>query len=255
MLEQAIVSVMSQTVTDWECIVVDDASPIPATIPADPRITLVRHETNRGVSAAFNSGLDTASGEFVAFLADDDLLSPDRLQIALDGLAKAPISICGFSYEMSHKKGEPAVSVVSLADLGRKGRFASMGATSLRRELALRLDPALRAGEDADWWIRMTLASPDIWVAIDDRIGYVVGRHDGPRYQMGHAERMRSRLDLLERYPSYFAQNPKAAAYTWKRIGLKAQLLHDKPLARTAFLKSMRLSPSPRTLAHLVRSL
>lgn len=82
-LAAAITSVQAQTLPDWELIVVDDGSSqkLDGMIRNlnDPRIKLLRHETNRGVSAARNSGLDAAIGKLAAFLDSDDAWAPDKL--------------------------------------------------------------------------------------------------------------------------------------------------------------------------------
>ncbi|MCB9851174.1 MAG: glycosyltransferase [Phycisphaerales bacterium] len=83
-LGRAIDSVITQTFTDWELIVVDDGS-MDATplIAADyaahlgERMRHVRTE-NRGPGAARNTGIDLARGEFVAFLDADDEFLPDK---------------------------------------------------------------------------------------------------------------------------------------------------------------------------------
>lgn len=77
-IEQAIVSVQAQTVSDWELIVVDDgsaddtASIVVEIATQDPRIRLICQE-NGGVSAARNTGLAAARGEYISFLDGDDL--------------------------------------------------------------------------------------------------------------------------------------------------------------------------------------
>lgn len=84
LVRQAVSSVLMQTHEDLECIVVDDGSTddtqdVLARIP-DPRLRVVRHKQNLGVSAARNTGLDNARGAFLAFLDADDLWSPHYLQ-------------------------------------------------------------------------------------------------------------------------------------------------------------------------------
>lgn len=79
----AIASVLAQS-DDVEVIVVDDASPdesaaVVAAI-ADARVRLLRHEHNRGIAAARNTGLAAARGDLVAFLDQDDVWLPGRLQ-------------------------------------------------------------------------------------------------------------------------------------------------------------------------------
>ena len=55
LLAEAIDSVLRQTVQDFEVIVVDDGSRVPAVVPDDPRFLLIRHDSNRGLSVARNA--------------------------------------------------------------------------------------------------------------------------------------------------------------------------------------------------------
>lgn len=92
-LQKAIESVLSQTITDIEIIVVDDASTddTEAVVSRydDPRIEYLRHDENRGGSAARNTGIDAAEGEFIAFLDDDDEWRPGKLAAQLDAYDRA----------------------------------------------------------------------------------------------------------------------------------------------------------------------
>lgn len=91
-ISEAIASVQAQTVTDWELIVVDDASADETSRIvesfADPRIRLLRHDANQGPGAARNSALEAARGEWVAPLDADDQWRPERLE-RLIALARA----------------------------------------------------------------------------------------------------------------------------------------------------------------------
>jgi len=87
-VRRAIASVLAQTCQDFEIIVVDDASTddTPATVTAigDPRVTLVRHDRNRGGGAARNTGIRRGTAPFVAFLDSDDEWLPAKLERQLE---------------------------------------------------------------------------------------------------------------------------------------------------------------------------
>jgi len=87
-LPRAIDSVLRQTYTDWELIVVDDGSndETAATLAkfADERIRVFRHDGNRGVTAAKNTGLDHVRGEWFTTFDSDDEMVPDALEVMLD---------------------------------------------------------------------------------------------------------------------------------------------------------------------------
>ena len=86
LLRRMVDSVREQLYPDWQLCLADDASTKAETRAAlaaiensDPRITIVRHSVNGGISAASNAALATARGEFVALLDHDDEITPDAL--------------------------------------------------------------------------------------------------------------------------------------------------------------------------------
>jgi glycosyltransferase involved in cell wall biosynthesis len=89
-LTRAVDSALAQTVDDVEVLVVDDGSTdeTRALIEGgeDPRVRYLAHDTNRGVSAARNTGVEAARGEYVAFLDSDDEWLPRKLDRQLSVL-------------------------------------------------------------------------------------------------------------------------------------------------------------------------
>ena len=88
-VQSAIQSVLDQTHSDLEAIVVDDRS-IDNTVQVveeysrkDPRIRLIVHKERRGAQAARNTGIKAGSGEWIAFLDSDDKWLPDSLNSRL----------------------------------------------------------------------------------------------------------------------------------------------------------------------------
>ena len=97
LLERALRSCLAQDFADWEAVVVDDASNDARAVAAadvvarigDPRIRLIRHEQNRGVCEARNSGALAAQGRWLLFLDDDDELVPGALSRVAEVAARA----------------------------------------------------------------------------------------------------------------------------------------------------------------------
>lgn len=104
-IEEAIRSVMAQTVTDWELLVLDDGSTdgtadIVCQIAAeDERIRYLPNEQNMGVARTRNRGFDLCNGKYVALLDSDDVWLPDKLarQIAYLEENKADIVCCSYA--------------------------------------------------------------------------------------------------------------------------------------------------------------
>lgn len=97
-ITRAINSVLNQTYQDFELIIVDDNNPntiyrkqledIMKQYKDNDKIKYIQHECNKNGSAARNTGIKEARGEYIAFLDDDDYYMPDRLEILVNSLSK-----------------------------------------------------------------------------------------------------------------------------------------------------------------------
>jgi glycosyltransferase involved in cell wall biosynthesis len=99
-LGRAIRSVLDQTHSNLELIIVDDKSPDNTEEVVkqfdDPRVKYIRHEVNQGAGAARGTGRRNASGEIFAFLDQDDRFHPEKLEVHVAFLAEHPE--IGFTY-------------------------------------------------------------------------------------------------------------------------------------------------------------
>lgn len=98
-IEECLDSVAKQTYTDLEVLLIDDcgsdeslmlAERFCATYNGPIRFRIVHHSVNRGLSAARNTGLDEASGEYISFVDSDDYIAPDYFQELYDLLSEHP---------------------------------------------------------------------------------------------------------------------------------------------------------------------
>ncbi len=110
-IKKTIESVQNQTFTDWELILVDDASTDNSTDIikehlSDERISLYTSEDKLLAAGARNLGLEKAKGRYIAFIDADDLWMKDKLQKQLDFMNK---NECAFSYTSYEFGDEEAV--------------------------------------------------------------------------------------------------------------------------------------------------
>lgn len=110
-ISDSVKSILQQTRQDFELIVIDDGSTDKTAdvVEAynDPRIRLVRHEKNKGISGARNTGLDHVRGQFIAWLDSDDFALPNRLTEQVSYLETNPeIAMVGSCAGLRGKDGE-----------------------------------------------------------------------------------------------------------------------------------------------------
>ena len=114
---EAIDSVLGQTFTDFEFLIVDDGSTdgsgkiIQDCADRDPRIRFFQHPENRGESAARNTAMEPAAGKYVTGMDSDDVSLPQRLEMQVAFLEAHPdIGAVGVSHQVCKEDLTPIVS-------------------------------------------------------------------------------------------------------------------------------------------------
>ena len=244
-LRSALESVLSQTVTDYECIVVEDGPPeSTAVLPPDSRFRLVRHERNKGVAAARNTGLRKARGRFVTFLDDDDLFTSDRLEVTLPHLSGERIVVCrrggedGSLSHFRHLEGDVADSILD-------GFTPHLGQTTVPRERCPLFDERYSALEDVEWWLRIAPHMP-VTSVVD--ACYLTRLNEQPRHANGALERARCSRMLLEEHVDYFLAHPRARTFRYERLARLERGLGRRAAARQAAWRSLTAMPRIRHL-------
>ena len=117
-IEETIRSVLNQTFTDWEMIIVDDCSGdhpeaiISRYADRDARIRLIRLEQNHGAAAARNVAMDLACGDYIAFLDGDDTWKPAKLQRQVGLMESNNWTFSFTAYETVKQDGTPTGKIV-----------------------------------------------------------------------------------------------------------------------------------------------
>lgn len=99
-IEETIRSVLAQTYSDWELLIIDDCSTdntdeIVSGFLSDPRIRYFKNEKNSGAAVSRNRALREAQGKWIAFLDSDDLWEPEKLERQIRFMCE---NGCHFSY-------------------------------------------------------------------------------------------------------------------------------------------------------------
>ena len=112
-IKQTIESVLSQTYSKWELIIVDDCSTdnsiqIASTyVQKDSRIKIIQNETNKGAAFSRNKALDIAQGEYIAFLDSDDLWEKDKLEKQILFMKEHNCDFCFTRYDLIDEENKP----------------------------------------------------------------------------------------------------------------------------------------------------
>jgi len=137
-LQEAVASILEQSHTEFELIVVDDHSDdgcVAGLRVSDPRVRVLRSR-GRGVSRAFNTGFECAQGEYIARMDADDVALPERLETQLAYLEEHPeIALCGGCVEIFIGDGAEGVKPAGGNRRYQAWLNGCRSAAAIRREL------------------------------------------------------------------------------------------------------------------------
>jgi glycosyltransferase involved in cell wall biosynthesis len=126
-LDESVVSILNQTFSDFEFIIVIEFSDATAQVEKklleykDDRIVIIKNSEKLGFSASLNVAIDNAKGKYIARMDDDDISYPERFQRQLNFLYENPdISMCGThaeSFMLEHNTWAPYPSDPELVNI------------------------------------------------------------------------------------------------------------------------------------------
>jgi glycosyltransferase involved in cell wall biosynthesis len=250
-LADAVASVRAQTLSGWECIVVLDGVDLLVELPDDPRLRVLAHPTpHRGPAAARNSGLAVARGAFVAFLDDDDLLTPNRLEQALSGIGGHVVHLCG--RRTIGREGPELDPSVPAAASNLLLHQPHVGQALVRTDGVVPFDPSLRLGEDVEWWLRMSVHAP---CAFDEDVGYLFRSHAGERVGVDPLLRYECRKQILDRHRATLRADRAALARQRARVSAAALLAGKRAIAARWAYRSMLARPNSLAMKLIGRAM
>jgi glycosyltransferase involved in cell wall biosynthesis len=167
LLPDAVESARSQSYENVEIVVVDDGSETPAASVLDdyPDVRVVRHEENQGANAARNTGIRESSGEYVAFLDDDDAWAPEKLSRQVEAFADG-VAVVYTGSESVDDEGavvsrfSPSMRGNVTKDLFCGAQIGGFSLVMVRRSAideAGDLDERFPSWQDREWYVRLSL--------------------------------------------------------------------------------------------------
>jgi succinoglycan biosynthesis protein ExoO len=245
-LEQAIGSVLGQSMADLELIICDDASKDDSLLIAqtamrnDPRIRLIRAPSNGGPARSRNRGLEAARGEWIAIIDSDDLVHPERLERLLAVARHSQADIVADDLLQFFEDGSPsrlflhaddntlfAVTAEQWIAAGVDGsKPLGYLKPMLRRSVMgdLRYDEQLRIGEDYDLVLRLLLRGATMMVYPEPF--YLYRRHSGSISHRLSTANLAAMLDSQDAMVGTLdaVSRPVATAFAARRAQLEAGL-------------------------------
>jgi glycosyltransferase involved in cell wall biosynthesis len=252
LLVRAVRSVLSQTFADLEVLIVDDASAGDVSEALmrirDRRVRYWRHDINRGVAAARNAAMSHASGEYIAFLDDDDEWLPDKLMIQLDRLRRASpgLGLLGSGHYAvgSDRIGQfvPRLRGRVFERLLTEGVFAHTSTIVARAtcfESVGMFDESFPYGEDFDMWLRIARRYD-----VDFVPSLLVRQHAGTDGLSANYQAIVCGVEAhLGKYRDFFERNPAVFNARLQRLATSYCFAGDTKQGRHVLYRAMAQRP------------
>lgn len=165
-------SLLAQTMTDIEIIVVDDGSKDETCTLVeaytDPRLRLIR-QANRGLAGAHNTGIHKARGRYIGFCDADDLWLPEKLERHVEHLEQNPdIGISFSGSKLIDEQGKilgvnqtPKLKNITPAYIFKRNPIGNGSSAVIRREALEGFAYRPMQEKDRDWWFDETFRQSD----------------------------------------------------------------------------------------------
>ncbi len=162
---ETINSVINQSYTNWELLLVDDKSTdktvetVKAFMEEYPNVRLLVNETNSGAAISRNKGIMEAKGEYIAFLDADDLWKPEKLEKQLAFMQAENCEVSFTSYEQIDEEGKPlnklimALPILSYEKYLKSNYIGNLTGIYNARTLGKITSPNLRKRQDWLIWL------------------------------------------------------------------------------------------------------
>ena len=256
---RAISSVLSQTFTDVEIIVVDDGSTDGTKKEVeqfDDLVTYVAHSSNLGVSAARNTGIKSSGAPLIAFLDSDDHWLPEKLAVQVCFFDEHPEAVACQTEELWIRNGRRVNPMKKhlkpsgdIFEPSLKLCLVSPSAVMLKRSLLDEVglfDEDLPVCEDYDLWLRISCRYPIH--LIKEALVIKEGGHPD-QLSVRHKGMDRFRIKALVKLIKSGVLNEEQLALTIKELSSKCRIYGNGCLKRGKMEEGESFLHLPGTLA------
>ncbi|PIY11631.1 MAG: glycosyl transferase [Flavobacteriaceae bacterium CG_4_10_14_3_um_filter_33_47] len=183
-ISETIHSVLNQTFSDWELILIDDKS-IDSTleivapmIEKHSNIKLFKNQTNQGAAISRNIGITEANGKFIAFLDADDVWNPEKLERQITFMKAKNCDVSFSSYQLINEQGNPlnktikALPQLSYQKLLKSNYIGNLTGIYHAEALGKITTPNLRKRQDWLLWLSAIKTSGKQALGIQESLAY-----------------------------------------------------------------------------------
>ena len=257
LLLRAVESALSQTIEDFEVIVVDDCSTQQIDLLEHPRLRIIQLRKNSGVSAARNIGAKAARGRWINFLDDDDELLPNMAQVSIEAVKNnstlpTPIAVLS-GIEVIDRQGKiiqtripptlPRGSHFGLEEIKPSQSFLSKQTLVIEKEVFLSIggfDESFSSRVTTELFLRL---NPVCSILGIPQITYKLIKHEKFQLSSDPTRRQTAFNRLVEKHRETFQAHPRGFADLIFNQALKSYELGLKKAAWENLVWAMKVDP------------
>mgnify|MGYP003666698642 CR=1 FL=1 len=183
-ISETINSIINQTYTNWELLLIDDASTdktieiVNSFITKYSNIQLLQNQSNQGAAISRNKGIEAANGDFIAFLDADDLWKPEKLEKQLAFMETENCYVCFSSYDLMDESGNllnkqvKSLPELSFSKLLKSNYIGNLTGIYNFKALGKITSPNLRKRQDWLIWLAAVKISGKPAKSIEESLAY-----------------------------------------------------------------------------------